>query len=194
MGVDLFQDLSYIMFWLVVVAPVTLYLPTIEYLWNGKTLGKAALKLKVLRADGSAPSLGDIILRWLVRPIDVKLGFLLLFFVPRSPSSQAEEVFMIWFFILMVIPMPLVGIISMSTSPLGQRLGDRLANTVVIKFKNIYSLEDTILRATGDTYEPRFKNVLQLRDKDIYIIKHTIEEAEKESQLQECEKVGRQSP
>jgi len=168
-----------LLFWLVVVLPVTVYLPVIEFLWNGKTLGKAILKLQVIRTDGSAPSMGDIVLRWLVRTVDVKLGFLLIFFIPMSPTKEIEETFRIWAMILFLVPLPIVGIISMATSKMGQRLGDRLANTAVIQSKRLFSLEDTLLKATEEDYEPRYLNVLKLSDKDIYIIKTTVEEAEK---------------
>ncbi|MCP4456457.1 MAG: RDD family protein [Cytophagales bacterium] len=176
---DLFDGDPGMLFWVIIILPVISYLPLIEYLWNGKTLGKAALKLQIIRTDGSAPSMGDIILRWLVRTIDVKLGFLMIFFIPRSPGSAAEETFMIWAMILFLLPLPIVGIISMATSPIGQRLGDRLANTVVIQSKRLFSLEDTLLKATEDDYQPRYLNVLKLSDKDIYIIKTTVDEAEK---------------
>jgi len=168
-----------LLFWLVVMLPITIYLPIIEFLWNGKTLGKAILKLQVIRTDGSAPSMGDIVLRWLVRTVDVKLGFLLIFFVPMSPTKEIEETFRIWAMILFIVPLPIVGIISMATSKMGQRLGDRLANTAVIQSKRLFSLEDTLLKATEENYEPRYLNVLKLSDKDIYIIKTTVEEAEK---------------
>lgn len=190
LGVELFEDNPGVLFYVVVVFPVMFYLPVIEYLWNGKTIGKALLKLQVIRSDGSAPSLGDIILRWLVRTIDVKLGFLLIFFVPRTPSSDAESLFMVWAAVLSILPLPIVGIISMATSPIGQRLGDRLANTVVIQSKRVFSLDDTILKGTEETYVPRYANALDLRDKDIYIIKNTIEQAESSHQYGNVQKLA----
>lgn len=179
LSVDLFQDNVAITLYFIVFFPPLMYLPFIEYLWNGKTLGKAAMKMQVIRVDGTSPSLGDIILRWLVRTIDVKLGFLLIFFIPRTPSSDAEAQFMGTVAFLMLFPLPIVGIISMATSPIGQRLGDRLANTVVIQSKRLFSLDDTILKATEQSYVPRYPNVLTLRDRDIHIIKETLEEADK---------------
>lgn len=177
-GIELFEDNPGIFFYLLVLFPALTYLPFIEYLWNGKTLGKAALKLQVIRSDGSAPSLGDIILRWLVRTVDVKLGFLLIFFIPRTPSNAAEETFMMYAILFLILPLPIVGIISMANSPTAQRLGDRLANTVVIQTKRIFSLDDTILKGTEKDYVPVYPSVMNLSDKDIYIIKKTVEDAE----------------
>ena len=85
---------------------------------------------------------------------------------------------MIWVMVFMIIPLPLVGIISMATSKLTQRVGDRIANTVVIRRKKLYSLADTLLRATEEDYRPVYTNVLTLRDKDIYILKDAVENIE----------------
>ena len=85
---------------------------------------------------------------------------------------------MIWVMILMVIPLPLVGIISMATSKLTQRVGDIIANTVVIRRKKLYSLSDTLLRATEEDYRPVYTNVLTLSDKDIYILKDAVDNIE----------------
>ena len=60
-----------------------------------------------------------------------------------------------------------------------QRVGDLVANTVVIHGKRLISLEDTILKSTEEDYVPRFTNVLQLSDKDIYIIKNVLDNVEK---------------
>ncbi|GEM_PF-35489 len=177
-NIHFFQEDLSILFFLVIILPILLYLPVAEYLWNGRTVGKYLLKLKVVRVDGTAPSLGDYILRWLLRTLDVKLGFLMIFFVPSTPSSQAQETFMIWTMVLMLVPLPVVGLVSMVRSGLNQRVGDRLAGTVVIKKKKLYSLADTLLRATEQDYTPVYKNVLKLRDKDIYIIKDALDNLE----------------
>ena len=175
LSIDVFGNDIGLLFFLIIILPAMLYLPVSEYFWNGRTVGKYLLKLKVVKTDGTAPSLGDYILRWLLRTVDVKLGFLLIFFIPNSPSSESQETFMIWVVILMVVPLPIVGIVSMATSKLTQRLGDRIANTVVIQKKKLYSLADTILRATEEDYQPVYTNVLTLRDRDIYILKDALE-------------------
>ena len=179
LSIDLFGNELGLLFFLIIVLPSILYLPVAEYFWGGRTVGKYLLKLKVVKTDGTAPSLGDYILRWLLRTVDVKLGFLLIFFIPSSPTSATEETFMIWAMILMIIPLPIVGIISMATSELTQRVGDRIANTVVIQKKKLFSLSDTILRATEEDYQPVYTNVLILRDKDIYILKEALEDLER---------------
>ena len=164
---------------LIILLPIMFYIPLTEYFWGGRTIGKFFLKLRVLRTDGSAASLGDITLRWLLRTIDLKIGFLLFFFLPDNPSSEIEESLMIAVYVFMVLPLPIVGIISMLVTKHNQRIGDLVANTVVVHNKRLFSLDDTILKSTAEDYQPVFTNVLQLGDKDIYIIKNVLDNAEK---------------
>ena len=91
LGIRFFSEDPDILFFFVVVLPITIYLPVSEYFWNGRTVGKYLLKLRVVRFDGSSATLSDFILRWLLRTIDVKLGFLFIFFIPRYPSSETES-------------------------------------------------------------------------------------------------------
>ncbi len=178
-GYQLFEgDPNFLIFFLIYL-PALLYHPVIEYLWNGQTIGKFLLKMKVVRIDGTSASLGDFMLRWFIRIIDVKLGFLFIFFLPSNPSSSLQEVIIGYVIFFMVFPVPIVGMISIAVSKFRQRLGDRVANTVVIKKMRKFSLDETILQTAKDDYEPRYKNVLELSDKDIYIIKQVIEDFRK---------------
>jgi uncharacterized RDD family membrane protein YckC len=161
------------------ILPISLYLPACEFLWKGQTVGKAVMRMRVVRIDGSSPSLGDIILRWLLRTIDVKLGFLFIFFIPSNPTTDAQQFFYGLAVFFMVMPIPVIGIVSMATSPIAQRLGDRIAGTVVIKSKRTFSLNDTILKATESDYEVSYPNVMKLSDRDIHIIKAAVDQADK---------------
>jgi uncharacterized RDD family membrane protein YckC len=174
-----FQDDPGILFFFVIALPAILYLPTSEYFWNGRTVGKFLLKLRVVKFDGSSATLSEFILRWLLRTIDVKLGFLFIFFLPREPSSEMETTIMGLVFVFLVIPFPLVGILFMVFTKHSQRLGDLVANTVVVRKTKPYSLEDTILKTTDEDYKLTFRNVMKLRDKDIYIIKQVLDDLKK---------------
>ena len=173
-SIDVFQDSIDLIIYILLVIPPALYLPVSEYFWKGQTVGKRILKLKVTKTDGSLPSIGDLILRWLLRTIDVKFGFLFIFFLPKNPQSELESVFYFWIVFFWVVPFPLVGILSMAFGSLNQRLGDLASNTTVILNKRPFSLNDTILQLTQEDYTPLYLNVLDLRDKDIYIIKNAL--------------------
>ncbi len=178
-NINIFEDSLDLLIYIMIVVPPALYLPVSEYFWKGQTIGKKILKLKVTKTDGSTPSMGDIILRWLLRTIDVKFGFLFIFFIPKNPETELESLFYFWIVFFWVVPFPVVGILSMAFSPLRQRLGDLAANTTVIINKRPFSLDDTILQLTKEDYTPRYLNVLELRDKDMYIIKNALKHARK---------------
>ncbi|HTQ09514.1 MAG TPA: RDD family protein [Fimbriimonadaceae bacterium] len=79
-----------------------LYFILFEALWNGQTLGKKALMLRVRMADGTAVTPLAAIGRNLLRPADMLPGTYF------------------------------VGLLALFTSPRSQRLGDLVANTVVL--------------------------------------------------------------
>ena len=78
------------------------YFTLLEGLWQGRTLGKKLLGLRVVRQDGAPLDLGTALVRNLLRLVDGQFGYL-------------------------------VGAILVWTSPLKQRLGDRVAHTLVVK-------------------------------------------------------------
>ncbi len=120
--------------------------------------------------------MGDIVLRWLLRIIDIRIGFFILIFLPES-SNSTEGLYGLMTFLAM--PIPIAGLISMMATEKTQRIGDIVANTVVVVSKRPFSLEDTILEAPQINYEPVYKNVLQLSDRDIYIIKNVLDNSKK---------------
>lgn len=54
----------------IMVIPVVCYCPLCELFFRGQTIGKRAMKLRVVKRDGSLPTLGSILLRWLLFLID----------------------------------------------------------------------------------------------------------------------------
>jgi uncharacterized RDD family membrane protein YckC len=95
---------SWIMAVLGVVAFVFLwgYYIFFEMLWNGQSPGKRAMKLRVLRADGTPISLMESLIRNLVRIVDFLPGF--------------------YGF----------GVVTMFVNPQSRRLGDLAAGTLVV--------------------------------------------------------------
>ena len=55
---------------ILVVLPVLLYCPLCEMLTGGQTLGKRLVKLRVIMADGTLPSISAYLLRWLLMIAD----------------------------------------------------------------------------------------------------------------------------
>lgn len=59
---------------LVIAVPFVFYQLLCEIFFNGQSLGKKARHIKVVRLDGTAPTLGDYLLRWLLRIVDLQFG------------------------------------------------------------------------------------------------------------------------
>jgi uncharacterized RDD family membrane protein YckC len=51
--------------------PFLFYDLVLEVLLDGQTIGKKARNIKVVKLDGTQPTIGSYLLRWLLRPIDV---------------------------------------------------------------------------------------------------------------------------
>lgn len=70
----------------VLFLPVLLYNLLCEVFMDGQTFGKRALHIKVVRLDGSQPTVGNYVLRWLLRFVDTFLfiGLLVMLFTERE--------------------------------------------------------------------------------------------------------------
>ncbi|MDR0937999.1 MAG: RDD family protein [Mediterranea sp.] len=73
----------------------TLYLPAFFYTFlcemfnRGQTIGKRLMNIRVVKLDGSTPSMGSYLLRWMILPFDVFItGGLGALFVLLSKNSQ----------------------------------------------------------------------------------------------------------
>ncbi|MGA0556229.1 RDD family protein [Larkinella sp. VNQ87] len=134
-------------FWVTVflVLPFMLYDLLCEWFLNGQSLGKIAMKIRVVMLDGSQPGLGAYLLRWLLRLIE-------------SPLFLGG----------------LVPLITIAANGRGQRLGDIAAGTTVVKLTQPVSLAQVTYRAVPEDYQVRFPEVAQLSDRDLTIIRQAL--------------------
>ena len=51
--------------------PLAFYSLLFEYFMHGQSPGKHVRDIKVVKLDGGAPGIGNYLLRWLIRPIDI---------------------------------------------------------------------------------------------------------------------------
>ena len=139
--------------------PVMIYSVTLESIFEGQTIGKKLLKIKVVKIDGYQASFGDYLIRWLFRIVENNmLG-------------------------------GLIGLVAMIVNSKTQRMGDMAAGTAVITLKNNISINHTILEEIGEAYEPIYPLVIKLSDNDMRIIKETFLVAEKKNDFETIDKL-----
>lgn len=142
---------------LLIKIPWIFYNPIVEYFTNGQSLGKYIFGIRVVTMNGERLGLREVFTRWIF-----KGDFLWI---------SAD------FFVLFWLGLGILGIISSSTSERKQRMGDVMANTVVIKTKNTvhYSLKDILSIKSQDTHQPTYPEVIRFTDEDMLLIKTTIQ-------------------
>lgn len=128
----------------VLFLPYFVYFVVCEIFFDGQSIGKKAFDLKVARLDGGSPTLGNYLLRWLLRFIDIDLTF------------------------------GMVAIVTLLINGKGQRLGDMAAGTTVVKIKPRVALRDTLFARLEDDYTPTFYQVEALDDQDIATAKDVL--------------------
>lgn len=121
--------------------PVMFYSLLFESFFEGQSLGKKLVRIKVVKIEGYQASFGDYLIRWLFRMVDV------------------------------VLSSGMVGFISIVMNKKAQRLGDMAAGTSVITLRNNVSISSTILENINDDYKPIYPLVIKLSDNDVRIIK-----------------------
>ena len=74
--------------WIIIIfyLPIYFYNLASEVFMNGQSVGKKVMKMKVISLDGYQPTLGQYLIRWVFRLIDVPLGALI--FVAATERKQ----------------------------------------------------------------------------------------------------------
>ena len=83
------SDVVFITIFVLALSPIIFYYPICEIAARGQSLGKMAMKTRVVTMDGNSPSVGSCLLRWLLYPIDTVLtGFLGVVFITFGKHRQ----------------------------------------------------------------------------------------------------------
>lgn len=115
-----------------------------EILMDGQSLGKKAMKIKVISIDGSQASLGQYFIRWIFRIVDFAL------------TAQIG------------------GMICIALSDHKQRIGDIVAGTTLVKTVPHTELQDIAFHPVEIDYTPVFLTATELNDSDIELIHEVI--------------------
>lgn len=133
--------------WIVMVAiPFLCFNLFFEIFMNGQSPGKRVMNIQVVRMDGTQPSIGDYFLRFLFGFID--------------------------FYILSGA----LAVVIIAVNGKGQRLGDIVAGTTVVKLIQHKEVTANRIFVTPEqTYTPTFPQVTQLKSRDIELIQRALE-------------------
>jgi uncharacterized RDD family membrane protein YckC len=171
--------------WLLLL-PIMLYHFVLEITMNGQSIGKKILGLRVVDEFGGKPSLSQFTIRWLLRLSDVWIVILLFYIISLMANGgfdNAQTVLIVLFGLGFLV----TDIVLVVSSKKGQRIGDILAKTILIRTNTKGNIEDTVFVAVADNYVPSFPQIMQLSDKDINAIKSILETARKKDDFNMAE-------
>jgi len=134
--------------WIVTVgAPYLLYHLMFEIFMNGQSPGKRVLNIKVLRLDGTPASVGNYVLRWMFAFIDIQ------------------------------VMSGLIAILVITVGEKGQRLGDLVAGTTVVKLipQSQITAAQIFVPSQPADYVPLFPQVVNLNERDIELVQRALE-------------------
>lgn len=164
--------------WIVILfgLPPLFYHLLCEILLNGQSIGKKAMSIRVISADGGHPSLSQYLIRWVFRLADLPVWIL--------PSIVYA--ILPWWCAIFIFG----GIACVLITPHSQRIGDLVAGTIIISTRTSTSWEDTVFTELESNYQPRFPQVMQLSDKDINTLKSIIETVRRKSDYDLSMRIG----
>jgi uncharacterized RDD family membrane protein YckC len=143
---DLYERIGEGITIILVLLPVYLYHLVFELVFDGQSMGKMAMGIKVIDKNGNEASIGQYMLRWIFRLVD------------------------------MVATLGIAALLSAILTRYNQRLGDIVAGTIVIDHRYKTGLHETIyLDLDSKPYTPIFDAVMRLSDRDINGIRNLLD-------------------
>jgi uncharacterized RDD family membrane protein YckC len=161
---------------LLFVLPIMIYHVVLEITMNGQSIGKKIMSLRVVNENGGRASVSQFLIRWLLRVSDVWIILLILIMISNPGFGENLEM---TFIILAALAFLTTDIILVVTTKKGQRIGDILAHTILIRTNARTGIEETVFQEVSDTYKPSFPQIMHLSDRDINAIKSILETARK---------------
>lgn len=116
-----------------------------EAFFNGQSVGKRVMKIKVISIDGCQPSFGQYLMRWLFRIVDFGITF------------------------------QLGALVSVVLTEKNQRIGDLVAGTTLIRTHPRTNFNQVAFAPVDENYQPVFQEASQLRNSEIVLIHEVIE-------------------
>jgi uncharacterized RDD family membrane protein YckC len=131
---------------LMIGIPFLLYKALFEIFMDGQTPGKRLLNIKVVRLDGTPPTIGNYVIRWLFGIVEYNVFN------------------------------GLIALLCVAAGGRGQRLGDMVGGTTVIKLVEQGQVTaNQVFITPEESYQPTFSQVIQLTQNDIDLIQRALE-------------------
>lgn len=159
---------------LIVSFPMLIYSLVTELTFNGQTLGKKIVGIRVLSLESGETTVGQFILRWITKFFEwpMLFGFVVL----NGPYLMA--------YTMLTGFLGLGLIIVIAVTPKNQRLGDLIAGTTVVNTSSRFSLTDTVFMDLNHDYVASYPQVMQLSDNDINTIRRIMENGYRRNKTQ----------
>ena len=153
--------------------PLLLYHVLMEITMNGQSMGKKILGIKVISENGGKPSIGQFIIRWLMRTSDYTL-LIIIVLIPYARIFGPQ----VYWGMAGALALLVADLVLVNTKK-QQRLGDVLAHTVLINTKQAESLSNTVFLEVSEQYVPQFPQIMRLSDRDINAMKGILDTSKK---------------
>lgn len=143
--IDRINEQLFIIICVFLLLPVIFYHLIFEFFFGGASPGKRILKIKVVHADGSSPTFGSYLMRWIMSLLECYM-------------------------------LPGIGLLFIIFNKQGQRLGDMMAGTVVIKNYD-FKLHHINLDSFGyvqPNYKPCYPEVASLTVRQAHVVRDTL--------------------
>lgn len=175
---------------LILLVPIMTYHLVCEILMNGQSIGKKITGLRVVDENGGKASIGQFVIRWLLRLSDVWIVMIIVYLAYMVGTNQGWDNIETVFVILFGLGFLATDIVLVVSSQKGQRIGDILAKTILIRVNTRSTIEETVFQEVDDNYIPSFPQIMQLSDKDINAIKSILETSRKKTDHVMAEAAG----
>ncbi len=145
--------------------PVMFYTLALESLFEGQTIGKRMLKIKVVKIDGYQASFADYVVRWFFRIVDVYIfgmGFFVMLFNKKTQR---------------------IGDMAAGTAVIGLKDSVNISHTILENLKddykptypNVIKLSDNDARIIKDTFSVArvakdYQTLIKLRNKIVEVV------------------------
>ncbi|XCF07020.1 RDD family protein [Tamlana crocina] len=145
--------------------PVMFYTLALESLFEGQTIGKRVLKIKVVKIDGYQASFADYVVRWFFRIVDIYIfgmGFFVMLF-----SKKTQR----------------IGDMAAGTAVIGLKDSVNISHTILENLRddykptypNVIKLSDNDARIIKDTFSVArvakdYQTLIKLRNKIVEVV------------------------